>query len=167
MSDSVRPHRRQPTGLPISGILQPRTLEWAAISFSNAWKWKVKGNSLSHVRLFTTPWTAAHQAPPSMGFSRPKYWSGVLLPSPHTHKCTNNANQQKNCKCVYSWHGSVQKDCSWSNSFLILPFKLFYLFCFFFFPFGKMMHFLTWRSMLYIYLFIWFPSCSKLPWLPP
>ena len=38
--------------------------------------------SLSHVWLFTTPWTAAYQAPPSMGFSRQEYWSGVPLPSP-------------------------------------------------------------------------------------
>ena len=82
MSDSVQPHRRQPTRLPLPGILQARTLEWVAISFSNAWKWKVKVKSLSHVRLFATPWTAAYQAPPSMGFSRQEYWSGVPLPSP-------------------------------------------------------------------------------------
>ena len=66
----------------IPGILQARTLEWVAISFSNAWKWKVKVKLLSHVRLFATPWTAAYQAPPSMGFSRQKYWSGVPFPSP-------------------------------------------------------------------------------------
>ena len=66
----------------VPGILQARTLEWVAISFSNAWKWKVKVKSLSHVRLFTTPWTAAYQAPPSMRFSRQEYWSGVPLPSP-------------------------------------------------------------------------------------
>ena len=59
-----------PPGSPVPGILQARTLEWVAISFSNAGKWKVKGKSLSRVRLFMTPWTAAHQAPPSMGFSR-------------------------------------------------------------------------------------------------
>ena len=69
-------------GSPIAGILQERTLEWVAISFSNAWKWKVKVKSLSRVRLFKTPWTAAHQAPLSMGFSRQEYWSGVTLPSP-------------------------------------------------------------------------------------
>ena len=62
------------------GILQARTLEWVAISFSNAWKWKVKGKLLSRVRLFATPWTAAYQAPPPMGFSRQEYWSGVPLP---------------------------------------------------------------------------------------
>ena len=69
-----------PPGSPIPGILQARTLEWVAISFSNAWKWKVK--LLSCVRLFATPWTAAHQAPPSMGFSRQEDWSGAPLPSP-------------------------------------------------------------------------------------
>ena len=71
-----------PPGSPIPGILQARTLEWVAMSFSNAWKWKVKVKSLSCVRLLVTPWTAAHQAPPSMGFSRQQYWSGVPLPSP-------------------------------------------------------------------------------------
>ena len=69
-------------GSPLSGILQARTLEWVAISFSKAWKWKVKGKSLSCVRLFETPWTAAHQAPLSMGFSRQEYWSGLPLSSP-------------------------------------------------------------------------------------
>ena len=58
-----------PPGSPVPGILQARTLEWVAISFSDAWKWKVKGNSLSRVWLFATPWTASHQAPPSMRFS--------------------------------------------------------------------------------------------------
>ena len=70
-----------PPGSPISGILQARVLEWVAISFSNAWKWKVKVKLLSRVRLFKTPWTAAYQAPPSMGFSRQEYWSGLPLPS--------------------------------------------------------------------------------------
>ena len=70
-----------PPGSPVLGILQARTLEWVAISFSNAWKWKVKGKSLSRVRLLATPWTIAYQAPPSMGFSRQEYWSGVPLPS--------------------------------------------------------------------------------------
>ena len=72
-----------PPGSPVPGILQARTLEWVAISFSNAWKWKVKVKLLSRSRLLVTPWTAAHQAPPSMGFSRQEYWSGVPLPSPH------------------------------------------------------------------------------------
>ena len=71
-----------PPGSSVPGILQAKTLEWVAISFSNAWKWKVKVKSLSHAWLLATPWTAAHQAPPSMGFSRQEYWSGVPLPSP-------------------------------------------------------------------------------------
>ena len=85
MSNSVRPHWRQATRLPAPGILQARTLDWVAISFSIPWKWKVKVKSLSRVRLFATPWTAACQAPPSMGFSRQEYWSGLPLPSPHYH----------------------------------------------------------------------------------
>ena len=92
MSDSLQPH-----GLYISlmhAILQARILEWVAISFSNAWKWKVKGKLLSHVWLFVTPWTAAHQAPLSMGFSRQEYWSGVPLPSPTHYE--RNANQNHN-----------------------------------------------------------------------
>ena len=76
------PKDGSPSGSPVPGILQARTLEWAAISFSNAWKWKVKVKSLSRVRLLATPWTAAHQAPPSMGLSRQEYWSGVPLPFP-------------------------------------------------------------------------------------
>ena len=63
-----------PPGSPVPGILQARTLEWVAISFSNAWKVKVK--SFSCIRLLATPWTAAYQAPPSMGFSRQEYWVG-------------------------------------------------------------------------------------------
>ena len=68
-----------PPGSTVPGILQARTLEWVAISFSNAWKWKVKVKSLSRVRLLATPWTAAYHAPPSMGFSRQEYWSGLPL----------------------------------------------------------------------------------------
>ena len=71
-----------PPGSPVPGILQARTLEWVAISFSNAWKWKVKVKSLSRVRLLGTPWTAVHQAPPFVGFSGQEYWSRVPLPSP-------------------------------------------------------------------------------------
>ena len=71
-----------PSGSPVPGILQARTLEWVAVSFSNAWKWKVKLKALSRVQLFATPWTAVHQAPPFMGFSRQQYWSGLPLPSP-------------------------------------------------------------------------------------
>ena len=71
-----------PPGSPVPGILQARTLEWVAISFSSAWKWTVTVKSLRHVWLLATSWTVAYQAPPSMGFSRQEYWSGVPLPSP-------------------------------------------------------------------------------------
>ena len=74
-----------PPGSPVPGILQARTLEWVAISFSNAWKWKVKVKSLSSIRLLATAWTAAYQPPLSMGFSRQEYWSGVPLPSPFSY----------------------------------------------------------------------------------
>ena len=89
-----------PSGSTVPGILQARTLEWVAISFSKAWKWKVKAKSLSGVRLFTIPWTAAYQAPPSMGFSRQENWSGLPLPSP----VKQYRGSQKNCKlnCIPS-----------------------------------------------------------------
>ena len=73
------PRDGSPPGSPVPGILQARILEWVAISFSNAWKWKVKVKLLSRVWLFVTPWTAAYQAPLSMGFSMQEYWSGVPL----------------------------------------------------------------------------------------
>ena len=71
-----------PPGSPVPGILQARTLQWVAISFSNAWKWKVKVKSLSRVQLLATPWTAAYQAPPPMGFSRQEYWRNNLITRP-------------------------------------------------------------------------------------
>ena len=80
------PRDSSPPGSPVPGILQARTLEWVAISFSNAWKWKVKVNSLSRARLAATPWTAAYQAPPSTGLSKQEYWSGVPSPSPKASK---------------------------------------------------------------------------------
>ena len=77
-----------PPGSSIPGILQARTLEGVAVSFSNAWKWKVKVKLLSRTWLLATAWTAAYQAPPSMGFSRQEYWSGLPLPSPSfAHTC--------------------------------------------------------------------------------
>ena len=90
-----------PPGSPVPGILQARTLEWVAISFSNAWKWKVKVKSLSRAWLLATPWTAAHQAPSSMGFSRQEYWSGVPLPSP------------KLCPTLLQLHGSQARILEW------------------------------------------------------
>ena len=74
-----------PLGSPILEILQAKTLEWVAISFSNAWKWKVKVKLFSRVWLLASSWTAAYQAPPSIGFSRQEYWSGVPLPSLPPH----------------------------------------------------------------------------------
>ena len=81
-----------PPGSPVPGILQARTLEWAAISFSNAWKCKVKVKSLSRVQLLAIPWAAVYQAPPSKGFSGQEFWSGLSLPSPDSiyrisHSC--------------------------------------------------------------------------------
>ena len=83
-----------PPGSAVPGILQARTLEWVAISFSNTGKWKVKVNSLSRVQLLATPWTSAHQAPLSMGFSRQEYWSGVPLPSPFSSKLAGKSRTQ-------------------------------------------------------------------------
>ena len=76
------PRDGSPPGSPVPGILQARTLDWVAIAFFNAWNWKLKVKLLSCLRLLVTPWTAAYQAPPSMGFSGQEYWSGVPLPSP-------------------------------------------------------------------------------------
>ena len=92
-------------GPPVPGILQARILEWVAISFSSAWKWKVKGKSLSCVWLFATPWTAAYQAPPSMGFSRQEDWSGVPLPPPNyfsSHSYLIRASPIR-ASCNYCW----------------------------------------------------------------
>ena len=77
-----KPIDGSPPGSAVPGIFQARALEWVAIAFSSAWKWKVTVKSLSHVRLFVTPWTVAYQAFPSMGFSRLEYWSGMPSPSP-------------------------------------------------------------------------------------
>ena len=74
----------------VPGILQARKLEWVAISFSNAWEWKVKVKSLSCVQLLATPWPIAYRAPLSMGFSRQEYWNGLPFPSPLlAESCSN------------------------------------------------------------------------------
>ena len=101
-----------PPGSPIPGILQARTLEWVAISFSSAWKWNVKVKSLSRVRLLATPWTAAYQAPPSMGFSRQEYWSGVPLPSPTTI-LYGSLNLLYMPMCCFSLSSCLPSWCSW------------------------------------------------------
>jgi len=110
-----------PPGSPVPGILQARTPEWVAISFSNAWEWKVKVKSLSHAWLLATPWTRAYQAPPSMGFSRQEYWSGVLLPSPLMH-----AKAPAILPIVAS-EPSVQMSTQWKDkSHLVLLWKQFW-----------------------------------------
>ena len=116
-----------PPGSPVPGILQARTLEWAAISFSNAWKWKVKVKLLSCVRLLATSWIAAFQAPPSMGFSKQEYWSGVPLPSPKSsHRWYRNKSARIYCNRTF-FYGH------W-NLNLIKPTHVTKYYCFDFFP---------------------------------
>ena len=103
-----------PLGSAVPGILQARTLEWVAISFSNAWKWKVKVKSLSLVQPSATPWTAAYQAPPSMGFSRQEYWSGVPLPSPSY--LLHDIKNKKSKICVKTLVSFLIINCYSSNS---------------------------------------------------
>ena len=109
------PIHGSPPGSPIPGILQARTLEWVAISFSDAWKWKVKVKSVSHVRLFSTSWTAAYQAAPSMGFSRQEYWSGLPLPSPansyHVLKASPYSKEQGRAAQTGYWRFPISPMC--------------------------------------------------------
>ena len=92
------------TGFPFPGILQARTLEWVAISISNAWKGKVKVKSLSRVWLLATPWTAAYQAALSMGFSRQEYWSGMPLPSEVQNQMVGrDLSPPKSLRKILSW----------------------------------------------------------------
>ena len=112
------PTAGNPPGSPVPGILQARTLEWVAISFSNAWKWNVKVKSLSCVRLLATPWTAAYRAPPSMGFPRQEYWSGVPLPS-----LSFRVRQGKKCPLSLKiYFLGWQSECSFFS-------KIFFFFC--------------------------------------
>ena len=94
-------------GSHVPGILQARILEWVAISFSNAWKWKVKVKSLSRVRLLATPRTAAHQAHPSTGFSRQEYCSGEaslsITNSPSIPKLMSNESVMPSNRLIL-WH---------------------------------------------------------------
>ena len=120
-----------PPGYPVAGILQARTLDWVAISFSNGWKGKVKVKSFSRVRLFMTPWSAAHQAPPSMRFSRQEYWSGVPLPSPLF-------------LLGYLICGHVIVHSSSYDSQ-----------CFFFFPWGLKLVFFFKRNQLLLFVYFW------------
>ena len=107
------PRDGSPPGSPVPGTLQAKTLEWVAISFSNAWKWKGKVKSLSRVWLFETPWTAAYQAPPSMGFASQEYWSGLPLPSPMSELFHNKVISKKKLNSL-----KPQRKEMW---FLILP----------------------------------------------
>ena len=121
MSDSVRPHRRQPTRLPVPGILQARTLEWVAISFSNAWKWKVKVKSLSRVRLLAIPWTAAFQAPPPMGFYN---WNTIQATCVLVTTYSNSKQVKLPVLTVYFIYSIISKisfQCVISISKCILP----------------------------------------------
>ena len=112
-----------PPGSTIPGIPQARTLEWVAISFSNALKWKVKVKSLSRVQLLATPWSAVYQAPPSMGFSRQGYWSGVPLPSPNL--ATKPPQYSIRYKLAFRMNQScilgINSTWSWSTFFTCLP----------------------------------------------
>ena len=96
-----------PSGSPVPGILQARTLEWVAIFFSNAWKLKVKVKSLSHIRLFGTSWTAAYQSPLSMGFSRQEYWRRVPLPCPIP--INNSLNGSRLNSQMTEWPNGLKK----------------------------------------------------------
>ena len=110
-----------PPGSPVPGILQARTLEWVAVSFSRAWKWKVKVKSLSHVWLLATPWTAAYQAPLSMGFSRQEDWSGVPLPSPWVAWGVDNSWHHNACPDptlgIKDIHSVVGNPASWQSRY--------------------------------------------------
>ena len=98
-------------GFSVHGILQARTLAWVAISFSKAWKWKVKVKLLSRVWLLVTPWTAAYQAPPSMGFSGQQYWSGMPLPSPKMEAkfIVKNKTKQNKTGCTVDRTSAVNR----------------------------------------------------------
>ena len=124
-----------PPGSLVPGILQAQTLEWVAISFSNAWKWKVKGKSLNRIWLLAAPWTAAYQPPPSMGFSREEYWSGVPSPSPGTTLRYSQVTVYlipDLCKALISshesrWHSvsiGISFDLNWTSHNLLIWVKL-------------------------------------------
>ena len=72
------------TGIHCKALPHRKLILNSSLLESTLWKrkWIVKVKSLSRSRLLATPWTGAYEAPPSMGFSRQEYWSGVPLPSP-------------------------------------------------------------------------------------
>ena len=114
-----------PPGSAVPGILQASTLEWVAISFSNAWKWKVKVKSFSRFWLFMTPWTEAYQAPPSMGFARQEYWSGNAHQMMKLSRCSflqliledhQNSFFSQNISCTVihcSWNSTINNFSIW------------------------------------------------------
>ena len=115
-----------PPGSSVPGIFQARILEWVAISFSSAWKWKVKVRLLSCVWLFTTPQTAAYQAPPSMEFSRQEYWSGSPVPSPSwwfTHCVFHDIFYHGLLVCSFNLetHGFPRVILSWIIFWVLFP----------------------------------------------
>ena len=110
-----------PPGSSVPGILPARTLQWVAISFSNAWKWKVKVKSLSRVQHFKTPWTVAYQAPLSMGFSRQAYWSGLPFLSPQVLYKTPQ-KRMKQFVIQYVSHATEVKRVPSPESKLLFPF---------------------------------------------
>ena len=114
------PTDSSPPGSPVPGILQARTLKWVAISFSSAWKWKVKVKSLSRVRLLATPWTAAYQAPPSIGFSRQEYSSGLPLLSPVIHIGWSNSS----CPSTEAWSAKFIETPYWGRIRVLLPWDI-------------------------------------------
>ena len=115
------PRDGSPPGSPVPGILQARTLEWVAISFSNAWKWKMKVKLLRRIWLLATPWTATYQAPPSMGFAKQEYWSGVPLPSPAA-AAFNSPPQNLNNKMILSEEKNSSKgSCTALDNFNVPP----------------------------------------------
>ena len=114
-----------PPGSPVPGILQARTLEWVAISFSNAGKWKVKVKSLSRVRPSATPWTAAYQAPPPMGFSRQEYWSGLPLPSlSHCQGLLCLLSSRQFCKDSFSEGSKAQGQCLTDIKYMLSKYQV-------------------------------------------
>ena len=115
---TVQPHRRQPTRLLCPWDSEARTLEWVAISFFGAEKWKVKVKSLSHVRLFATSWIVAYQAPRTMGFSRQEYWSGLPFPSPG--KWTSWCKIFLCLSGEKQWIQGLKTIKSWLNTFFLM-----------------------------------------------
>ena len=99
MSDSVRPHRRQPTRLPCPWDSPGKNTGVGCHFLLQCMKVKVKVKLLSRARLLATPWTAAYQAPPSMGFSRQEYWSGLPLPSPDLVTSCSNLYECLELRC--------------------------------------------------------------------